>query len=182
MTSEKFNYGRQTTTEVTLELTCPNKATSEVSLLVYTFLPSGQVVGDRMTLKVDSSSLDRNFLNISLSQQSSEPGGNVTLTLATAANSIVALRGVDQSILLLSEGTDITQKRLDDGIVRNRNEDLSRSSRPYWDDSNSDEIFDDSGLTILTNREVVRLHSWKSGDLTLKTCAQLHTIKRRGTV
>ena len=87
-----------------------------------------------MTLKVVG-----NFLNISDSQRSGQPGENVTLTLTTTKDSIVALRAVDQSVLSFDTDNDITQKRLDA--------------------SASDDIFEASDLRILSNREVDEMNN-----------------------
>ena len=48
-------------------------------------------------------------VNISINPTEAEPGNNVEMTIETKPNSYVGLLAVDQSVLLLKSGNDITQ-------------------------------------------------------------------------
>ena len=82
--------------------------------------------------------------------------------MITTENSVVVLRGVDQSILLLNEDADITQKRLDQEIGIKR-KDLT-SSYAIWPSFGLEKLFQDLGLIILINRNVKRWEAPSGSD------------------
>ena len=98
-------------------------------LVVYTVRPSNQeVLVDALDFKV--SGLFRNNVSMSMDRTSAEPGDPVKVSVKAAANSFVGLLAVDQSVLLLKSGNDITRDLVEQDMEEY---DTTRSGfRPQW--------------------------------------------------
>ncbi|CAG7731371.1 unnamed protein product, partial [Allacma fusca] len=142
----------QPTTDYKLDIMCPEKAEPEARMIVYTVLSeTREILAD--SLKFQARKLEQdNYLNVTLSEETREPGQNVTLKLNSLPGSRVALRAVDQSVLLLKEDKDITQGTLDEEVKNRENEAhwLNRN----WGGSDAFKIFEDGGLVIITNANI----------------------------
>ncbi|XP_007935410.1 ovostatin-like [Orycteropus afer afer] len=79
--------------EVSLEL-----APSAV-MLVYTLHPEGEMVADSTQFKIEE--CFQNEVNLNFSKEKSLPGSNISLHVSAASNSLCAVWGVDESVLLL---------------------------------------------------------------------------------
>ncbi|XP_058061517.1 thioester-containing protein 1 allele R1-like isoform X2 [Anopheles bellator] len=77
-------------------------------LVVYYIAPNGDMVSDSKVIQFDSEL--QNFMKVTLSKEQSKPGQDVEITVSTNPDSYVGLLGVDQSVLLLKSGNDITKE------------------------------------------------------------------------
>ncbi|CAG7822305.1 unnamed protein product [Allacma fusca] len=151
LASEQINLPAPVT-EYNLEIVCPDNADPEARIVIYTVLSETKdLLVDSLKFSARKLETD-NYLNITLSKDKAEPGDNVTLTLHSAKGSLIALRGVDQSVLLLKEDKDITQKSLDEEVVARENEAIW--SNRNWGGSDAFRMFEEGGLVILTNAKL----------------------------
>ncbi|GLG95490.1 uncharacterized protein GBIM_02438 [Gryllus bimaculatus] len=124
----------------------------------------GEVVADAIDIEIDG--MLQNFVNVESNPQETQPGGAIDLKIEAKPNSYIGLLGIDQSVLLLRSGNDITRKDvleelrsydsgrsyyLPDFIGRNR---FKRSLFWWPGSSTAHEVFDRSGTVILTNGHV----------------------------
>ncbi|XP_041780456.1 CD109 antigen-like isoform X3 [Anopheles merus] len=79
-------------------------------LVVYYIAPNGDMVSDSKVITFDSEL--QNFMKVSLSKEQSKPGQDVEISISTNPDSYVGLLGVDQSVLLLKSGNDITKQQV----------------------------------------------------------------------
>lgn len=99
------------TLDYDIKFTIPEGSSPKAQLIVYSVLaPNNDVLVD--TLKLDIEADKKQDLDISLSESTLEPGSNITINLKALPNSIIALRAVDQSVLLLKKDNDITTEKL----------------------------------------------------------------------
>lgn len=133
-------------------------------LAYYVRADNQEIVADALNFDVDG--IFRTPVELSTSVTETKPGANVAVNVATKAGAFVAILGLDQSILLLKSGNDVTQqdviKELEtyDG---GRSPDIfppwyKRRKRSLWwpGSVSAGEIFQDSGVVILTNGLVHR--------------------------
>lgn len=122
-----------------------------------------EIVADALNFDVEG--VFRTPVSISTSTSETKPASNVAVSVATKPGAFVGLLGLDQSVLLLKTGNDVTQsdviKELEsyDG---GRSQDMTpwggRKKRSLWwpGSVSAGEIFQDSGVVILTNGLVHR--------------------------
>ncbi|KAJ9579454.1 hypothetical protein L9F63_024436, partial [Diploptera punctata] len=77
-------------------------------VVVYYMREDGEVVADAIDIELDGTL--QNFVNINVKPTETNPGGNVEMTVEAKPNSYVGLLGIDQSVLLLKSGNDITKE------------------------------------------------------------------------
>ncbi|XP_065072649.1 thioester-containing protein 1 allele S3-like isoform X6 [Ochlerotatus camptorhynchus] len=121
-------------------------------LIIYFIHTDGQMISDYV--EIEFASELQNFLKVSLSKTESKPGQDVDITISTNPDSYVGLLGVDQSVLLLKSGNDLTTGKVFDDLKtyeeasygayrKKRFAPWRRQS--YYDD------FNDAGAIIMTN-------------------------------
>ncbi|XP_068084683.1 CD109 antigen isoform X2 [Anabrus simplex] len=121
----------------------------------------GEVVADALDIQLDG--MLQNFVEINVNPSETSPGSTVDLLIEAKPNSYIGLLGIDQSVLLLKSGNDITH---DDVISELRSYDVGQSSylpdllgrdrfkrSLFWwpGSSTAHEVFDKSGAVVLTN-------------------------------
>ncbi|CRL04856.1 CLUMA_CG017909, isoform A [Clunio marinus] len=89
--------------------------TSKVNVLVFYIRPDGELISDN--LKIDFEFDFHNSIETELSKEQAKPGEVLEISVVTKSDSFVGLLGVDQSVLLLKTGNDITKS-----LVTNVNE------------------------------------------------------------
>ncbi|CAD6199103.1 unnamed protein product [Caenorhabditis auriculariae] len=137
-------------------------------LVVYAVRPSnGEVLVDALDFEVDG--LFQNRVSLSVDRQSAEPGQPVKFKVTADPDSFVGLLAVDQSVLLLKSGNDITPEMVESDIEEYDStgyanndfrawEAVDRRKRrsiwhPWWGVGGKDaaSIFQNSGLVVLTD-------------------------------
>lgn len=96
--------------KLSFRILLPPNASPQATLLVYV-IHDGEVVADSVHFKV--SGFLNNYLNVTMSKTDAEPGDEVDIVVSSRPNSLVGLRGIDQSVLLLKEDKDIDSKSLE---------------------------------------------------------------------
>ncbi|OTF69606.1 hypothetical protein BLA29_001504 [Euroglyphus maynei] len=140
-------------------LTITHRMTPKARLLVYYIRNENkEIVADALNFNVDGTF--KTPVSISSNVNQTKPGGMVDIQVRTKPSAYVGLLGVDQSVLLLKSGFDITQQDVlnelesyDSGNQDSSGFDFYPWSR-YWPWSGATtaaEIFSDSGVVILTN-------------------------------
>lgn len=134
-------------------------------LIVYYVRPeSGEVIADALDFSV--SGMLNNFVDMDVRPGETQPGSNVDITLRTKPNSYVGLLGVDQSVLLLQSGNDISMEEVEnelnsydsdtdqnDNLLSLRDARLRDRRSLFWWPGSADagEVFEKSGAVVLTN-------------------------------
>ncbi|GMS92544.1 hypothetical protein PENTCL1PPCAC_14719, partial [Pristionchus entomophagus] len=133
-------------------------------LIVYSVRPSNnEVLVDATDFKVDG--LFKNNVSLSIDRDSAEPGQSVKFKVNTDPHSFVGLLTVDQSVLLLKSGNDITRDMVESDIEQYDTTTSGGGFRPWefrkkrsvwfpwWGVGGRDaqSIFDNAGLVVLTD-------------------------------
>ncbi|XP_026469847.1 LOW QUALITY PROTEIN: CD109 antigen-like [Ctenocephalides felis] len=136
-------------------------------LIVYYVKDDGELVAD--SLDIDLNGELRNFVDIKLSTQEAEPGSKLDISIKAKPNSYVGLLGIDQSVLLLKSGNDLSRQAVLDELREydqaERNPylhgpggpfGLRRFKRSFWSPGSgtANDVFEKSGAVILTNSYV----------------------------
>ena len=148
----------------------PNSNTFEFNIMVtHRMAPKARIVAyyvrkDNQEVVADALNFDvegvfKTEITVDTNVKETKPGALVDVRIATKPNAFVGILGIDQSVLLLKSGNDITQQDVineletyDTGKT-NRFPRWFRSKRSLWwpGSSTTGEIFDDSGVVILSN-------------------------------
>lgn len=95
--------------QATITFTATPQMAPKSRLVVYAVRPSNQeILVDAVDFKVNG--LFRNDVSLSVDRTSAEPGDPVKLIVKADTDSYVGLLAVDQSVLLLKSGNDITKE------------------------------------------------------------------------
>jgi alpha-2-macroglobulin len=97
-------------TRTTFRIRVPALASPQATLICY-IVHEGEVVADSLNFHV-AGAID-NFLNMTLSTKELEPGKEVEILLMAKPNSLIGLKGIDQSVLLLKEDKDFSINSLE---------------------------------------------------------------------
>jgi CD109 antigen len=93
----------------TITFTATPQMAPSARLIVYAIRSTNQeILVDATDFKVDG--LFQNKVSLSIDKQSAEPGDSIKFTVNADPESYVGLLAVDQSVLLLKSGNDITKE------------------------------------------------------------------------
>lgn len=121
-------------------------------LVVFFVQDDGELVSDSVEIEFGSDL--QNFLKVTLSKAESKPGENVDIVVNTNPDSYVGLLGVDQSVLLLKSGNDITSGQVFEELKMYEQPSYGYYRRKRfapWRHYNTYDDFNDVGATIMTN-------------------------------
>lgn len=79
-------------------------------LVVYFITSTGNLVTD--SVEIAFADELQNFIKLDLSSNEASPGGDLNITINTKPNSYIGLLGVDQSVLLLKKGNDLSKEQV----------------------------------------------------------------------
>nr|CAD7424615.1 unnamed protein product [Timema monikensis] len=123
--------------------------------ILVTFLKDdGEVVADALDIQMEG--VLQNFVDIEVNPMEARPGSDVDIVVKAKPNSYVGILGIDQSVLLLKSGNDITEEDVIDYDAGDHNPHMFERRRKrsffFWPGSaTAKEVFDKSGAVILTN-------------------------------
>nr|CAD7195115.1 unnamed protein product [Timema douglasi] len=127
--------------------------------ILVTFLKDdGEVVADALDIQMEG--VLQNFVDIEVNPMEARPGSDVDIVVKAKPNSYVGILGIDQSVLLLKSGNDITEEDVIEELhsydAGDRNTHMFERRRKrsffFWPGSaTAKEVFDKSGAVILTN-------------------------------
>jgi CD109 antigen len=150
----------------TVTFTATNEMAPKSRLVVYAIRAANkEILVDALDFKVNG--LFKNDVSLSLDKTSVEPGTTVKFTVKADPDSLVGLLAVDQSVLLLKSGNDITRDMIEqdveeyetgnsrgfrpwEGVVFRRKRSIWH---PWWGIGGKDaeSIFENAGLVVLTD-------------------------------
>nr|BAR45596.1 thioester-containing protein 3 [Niponia nodulosa] len=129
------------------------------AVAVFYITDCGEIVGDSFNINIDGAI--RTKVQLQLSTPETTPGSNITITVDTAPNSVVTMTGVDQSVLLLNAGNDVTVTEIANQLAQYQ---VQQSGPIYFGSSfipgiirrpypngGLDQIFQACGLSYVTN-------------------------------
>ncbi|RWS07950.1 CD109 antigen-like protein, partial [Dinothrombium tinctorium] len=118
-----------------------------------------EIIADAVNFDVEG--IFRTPVSIRTSVNQTRPGSLVDVRVKTNPNAFVAVLGLDQSILLLKSGNDITQKDVIDELETYDGGKTNkipqwygrRKKRSFWwpGSTSAGEVFEDSGVVIISN-------------------------------
>ncbi|CAG9766032.1 unnamed protein product [Ceutorhynchus assimilis] len=85
-------------------------------LFVYYIKDNGELIGDVVDVEVDV--LFDNFINIDLSTDETEPDLDIELTVRARQNSYIGLMAVDENVLKLRPGYDVTLQEISEDLQK----------------------------------------------------------------
>lgn len=127
----------------------------EARILCFYIRPDNkEIIAD--SIKFPVSGLIRNAVKLSTSRSEARPGQEVEVDVLTKPNSLVGVLGIDQSVLLLRSGNDITKQDIDKEIKS-----YQGSSENSFPSSNTESLFGSSDVVIITNNLVYDGYSYR---------------------
>ncbi|KAK3764291.1 hypothetical protein RRG08_012456, partial [Elysia crispata] len=152
-------------------LTTDASMAPKARILVYYVRQDGEIVADSIILSVDGAFLNK--VSVKVSNESAEPGDPVTITVNADPSSVAHLAAIDQSVLLLKSGNDVTAddvwEELEDydTISPQKKFELRRWNLPVYNGgSDAKKTLHNSGVTVLTDcfvyQYIMRPHRWHS--------------------
>nr|BAR45614.1 thioester-containing protein 3 [Scolopendra japonica] len=152
--AETVNAGGERSIKVKFFITramAPN-----IRFIVYYTDLSGEVVADGISFEVEG--VFQNYVNIESNSKDVKPKDTVNLQISTNPNSFVGLLGIDQSVLILKTGNDISQQEIlyqldefDPGKQPYSKEDLYYNSVWFPGSATASEVFKEAGFITLSN-------------------------------
>ncbi|XP_035917630.1 CD109 antigen-like isoform X4 [Anopheles stephensi] len=121
-------------------------------LVVFYIAPNGDMVSDSKVITFDSEL--QNFMKVSLSKDQTKPGQDVEISISTNPDSYVGLLGVDQSVLLLKSGNDITKEQVFSELEKYEERSYGyyrRKKRFAWNPHIEHQDFNTVGAFVLSN-------------------------------
>ncbi|XP_050076546.1 CD109 antigen-like [Anopheles maculipalpis] len=121
-------------------------------LVVYYIAANGDMVSDSKVITFDSEL--QNFMKVSLSKEQTKPGQDVEISISTNPDSYVGLLGVDQSVLLLKSGNDITKEQVFSELEKYEERSYGyyrRKKRFAWNPHMEHQDFNTVGAFVLSN-------------------------------
>lgn len=110
-----------------------------------------EIIADATSVQV--SGLNRNPVKLSLSRDEAKPGQEVELSVLTKPSALVGVLAIDQSVLLLKSGNDISQQEIGAELRHFGSPDWSAASH-WMRASNAERLFDMSDVVVLTNNRI----------------------------
>ncbi len=101
--SRKVNL-RNPSNKLSFRVLAPINSAPKAILIVH-IIHENEIIADAVEFNVGGS-LD-NFLNITMTTSQTEPGKDVEIVVGSRPNSLIGLRGIDQSVLILKQDRDI---------------------------------------------------------------------------
>jgi len=92
---------------ISFRLLAPINSAPKATLVVY-IIHENEIIADAVDFNV-AGALD-NFLNITMTKTQTEPGKDVEIVVGSRPNSLIGLRGIDQSVLILKQDRDIDSR------------------------------------------------------------------------
>ncbi|XP_059162967.1 CD109 antigen-like [Physella acuta] len=122
-------------------------------IVVYYVRPDGEVVPD--SISFDISGAFNNKVTVDLDKTDVEPGDDVTVVTTADPDSNVHLLAIDQSVLLLKSGNDVTANDVHSDLMKY----ASRGHTKYHVQEDAREVIEDAGLVVLTDAVVNGLNA-----------------------
>ncbi|KAH3871691.1 hypothetical protein DPMN_034902 [Dreissena polymorpha] len=141
----------------TFSIHVDSKMAPNARIIAYYVRADGQVVTDSISFDVDGAF--QNQVALSFDKTKAAPGDNVNVIVTADLQSIVNLVAVNQIVLLLRSGNDVTQSEVIDELksydtIGNDSSSFYGDFMSYFGGSDAQTIFDNSGVKVLTDANV----------------------------
>ncbi|XP_059169325.1 CD109 antigen-like [Physella acuta] len=132
-------------------------------IVVYYVRPDGEVVPD--SISFDISGAFKNKVTVDLDMTDVEPGDDVTVVTTADPDSNVHLLAIDQSVLLLKSGNDVTATNVYTDLMKYdtvKNQGQDDIYFPWWGypvfngGSDAQQVLENAGVVVLTDATVYR--------------------------
>lgn len=148
-------------TEFEFEVKVDQRMAPEATILCFYIRPENkELITDSTSVPVNG--LIKNGVKLTTSRDEAKPGQDVEVSIFTKPNSLVGLLGIDQSVLLLKTGNDISQQDLSNEI---KSYGSSTSKKIIREANNAEDLFHNSDVVILTNNFVYNGLGFREGRL-----------------
>ncbi|KAL5012797.1 hypothetical protein ScPMuIL_011348 [Solemya velum] len=145
---ERVDIGGKTVTNITFLVT--SQMSPSAKIVVY-YMSGNNVISETDEFDVDG--LLQNQVSLSFDRAEAEPGDNISLAITADPQSVVNLLAVDQSVMILGTGNDVTHTQ-----VSREMDSYNSASRSYYfysPENNyyeiSPRVFDRMGLAVITD-------------------------------
>ncbi|KAL5011374.1 hypothetical protein ScPMuIL_009925 [Solemya velum] len=145
---ERVDIGGNTMTNISFPVT--SQMAPNAKIIVY-YLSGNNVISEKDDFDVDG--LLQNEVSLSFNRDEAEPGDSISLAITADPQSVVSLLAVDQSVLILGTGNDVTQTQ-----VSQEMNSYNLAHRTYYGYSLgnnyyavSPRVFDEIGLAVITD-------------------------------
>ncbi|KAL3876288.1 hypothetical protein ACJMK2_034153 [Sinanodonta woodiana] len=116
-------------------------------LIVYYFKNSTEWNADSTYFDVnDGSAIFKNKVSLAFDKTTAEPGDGINLQITTDPKSLINLLAVDQSVLLMKTGNDISQTDVISSLKS-----ATKPTESYYDWHNRQRVLQASGIQVLTD-------------------------------
>ncbi|XP_064610073.1 CD109 antigen-like [Liolophura sinensis] len=159
----------------TFSLTVTSGMAPTARIIVYAVRPDGEIVTESISFNVDG--IFQNKVSVNFNTPKAQPGDQVDCHVTADPDSHVNILAVDQSVLLLKSGNDITEGQVNDELQTFDTIDVSKHRPPffqfwpqialrgkrmlwwpyypvYFDGSDAKEVFENAGVIIMTDATV----------------------------
>ncbi|ODM93569.1 hypothetical protein Ocin01_13117 [Orchesella cincta] len=158
--SRKFTL-KAPSQQLNFRILAPANSAPQATLIIYA-LHENEIIADSVNFRVDGS-LD-NFLNVTMTKEEAQPGEEVNIVVGSRPNSLIGLRGIDQSVLILKEDKDISlgmvERELESWNTADKRNNFAfgryKRSLLYHSSSaiTASQVFENAGVVIMTNSVV----------------------------
>ncbi|XP_064609639.1 CD109 antigen-like [Liolophura sinensis] len=169
----KVDASGQLTKTFSLPVTSDMAPTARI--IVYYVRDDGEIITDSISFNVDG--IFQNKVSVNFNTPKAQPGDHVDLHVTADPDSQVSILAVDQSVLLLKSGNDITEGQVNDELQTFDTIDVSKHRPPffhfwphialrgkrmlwwphypvYFDGTDANQVFQNAGVIIMTDATV----------------------------
>lgn len=148
---------------VRFKFTVTQRMSPKARLIVYYVRIDGEIVADALNFDVEG--VFQTPVEVGVNVNQTLPGSQVEVHVNTKPEAFVGILGIDQKVLLLKSGNDITREDVlnelmtyDCGKTESFNDDFF--SRYLWSPGavTASQVFEDSGVVIITNGNVFQYY------------------------
>lgn len=137
-------------TEFEFEVKVDQRMAPEGRILCFYVRPENkELIAD--SIEVPVSGMIRNLIKLTSSRDEAKPGQEVEVGVLTKPNSLVGVLGIDQSVLLLQSGNDITQQDVEREM---KSYGTSSSVGDSYGATRVSELIDEADMIVMTNNKI----------------------------
>ncbi|XP_055954903.1 CD109 antigen [Patella vulgata] len=152
-------YDMQNTTNAILNLPVTPSMSPSAYILVYYMRKNGEVVADGLTFNTDR--LFKNKVSVDFNKEAVSPQDRISLIVSAEPKSQVYLLAVDQSVLLVKSGNDLTPQKVKSALSSFSNV-PNPIDEPVWhygrqsSAKNAKEFFKEAGVLLMTDIQFLK--------------------------
>jgi CD109 antigen len=138
-------------TELEFEIKIEARMAPQSRILCFYVRPENkELIADSVEVGV-TSGLVKNLVKLSTSRDEAKPGQEVEVSVFTKSNSLVGILAIDQSVLLLKSGNDLSSKEILDDLKSYGSSAAAGDERPRVWRWNTASLIEEADVVVLTN-------------------------------